>query len=71
MEGDKPLSIKNAEEIQDLKIRMSVAENHIKDVRDDVTTIKNNTQWILRMIIGGIVMELLYLVMHDPNLIKF
>ena len=39
----------------DVKTRLAVAEANIKDMREDIGTIKNNTTWILRLIIGGIV----------------
>lgn len=39
----------------DVKTRLAVAESHIKDMREDIGTIKNNTTWILRLVVGGIV----------------
>ena len=39
----------------DVKTRLAVAESNIKDMREDISAIKNNTTWILRLIIGGIV----------------
>jgi len=39
----------------DVKTRLAVAESNIKDMREDIGTIKNNTTWILRLIVGGIV----------------
>lgn len=38
----------------DVKTRLAVAESNIKDMREDIGTIKSNTTWILRLIIGGI-----------------
>lgn len=38
----------------DVKTRLAVAESNIRDMREDIGTIKNNTTWILRLIIGGI-----------------
>ncbi|OQP13141.1 hemolysin XhlA family protein [Geobacillus thermoleovorans] len=43
----------------DVKTRLAVAESNIKDMREDIGTIKSNTTWILRLIIGGIVGALL------------
>jgi predicted nucleic acid-binding Zn-ribbon protein len=43
----------------DVKTRLAVAESNIKDMREDISAIKNNTTWILRLIIGGIVGALL------------
>jgi hypothetical protein len=39
----------------DIKTRLAVAESNIKDMREDISAIKSNTTWILRLIIGGIV----------------
>ncbi|KIQ95203.1 hemolysin XhlA [Anoxybacillus thermarum] len=43
----------------DVKTRLAVAESNIKDMREDISAIKSNTTWILRLIIGGIVGALL------------
>lgn len=43
----------------DVKARLAVAESNIKDMREDISAIKNNTTWILRLIVGGIVGALL------------
>lgn len=45
-----------------LETRMAVAEAGLKDMKEDMQSIKNNTTWILRLIIGAIVMALLGLV---------
>ncbi|MGG3737526.1 hemolysin XhlA family protein [Aeribacillus pallidus] len=42
-------------DMTDVKTRLAVAESNIKDMREDISAIKNNTTWILRLIIGGIV----------------
>lgn len=42
--------------------RIAVAESNIKDIREDIASIKNNTNWILRLIIGAIIMAILSLV---------
>jgi len=42
-------------DVSELKTRMAVAESNIKDIREDITSIKSNTTWILRLIIGAIV----------------
>ena len=39
----------------DVETRLAVAESNIKDMREDISAIKSNTTWILRLIIGGIV----------------
>jgi predicted nucleic acid-binding Zn-ribbon protein len=51
----------------DVKTRLAVAESNIKDMREDISAIKNNTTWILRLIIGGIVLALLGLIIQGGN----
>lgn len=45
-----------------VETRMAVAESSLKDVKEDISSIKGNTQWILRIIISSIVMAVLGLV---------
>jgi hypothetical protein len=47
------------DDMVDVKTRLAVAESNIKDMREDISAIKNNTTWILRLIIGGIIGALL------------
>lgn len=54
--------IKLESDVSDLKTRMAVAEAGIKDVKEDLSSIKNNTNWILRLIVGAIVTALLGLI---------
>lgn len=42
-------------EVSGLKTRMAVAESNIAEIRQDIGGIKDNTTWILRLIIGGLV----------------
>lgn len=46
-------------DVADLRTRMAVAESNIENVKEDLTSIKNNTTWILRLIIGAFVMALI------------
>lgn len=43
-------------EVSNLKTRVAVAESNIAEIRQDIGGIKDNTTWILRLIIGGLVM---------------
>jgi hypothetical protein len=43
----------------DVKTRLAVAESNIKDIKEDITSIKNNTAWIIRLIVGAIIMAIL------------
>lgn len=54
--------VKLESDVSDLKTRMAVAEAGIKDVKEDLSSIKNNTNWILRLIVGAIVTALLGLI---------
>jgi len=49
-------------EVSDLKTRMAVAESSIKNIQEDISSIKNNTTWILRLIIGAFVTAVLGLI---------
>lgn len=48
--------------MSDIKTRLAVAESNIKDVKADISSIKSNTTWILRIIVGAIVLALLGLI---------
>ena len=43
------------EEVNLLKVRLAVAESSIKEIKEDVSSIKDNTTWILRLVVGGLV----------------
>lgn len=49
-------------DMSDVKTRLAVAESNIKDVREDLSSVKNNTTWILRLIIGAVIMAVLALI---------
>lgn len=53
-EKDRRLN-KLENEMTDVKTRIAVAESNIKEIREDISGIKDNTTWILRLIIGGII----------------
>ena len=59
MEGSSYVSVTEhnmlKEKVNAHEVRISIAENNIKDMKDDLTAIKSNTTWIVRLIIGGIV----------------
>lgn len=42
-------------EVYNLRERMAVAESSIKEIKEDVVSIKDNTIWILRLIVGGLI----------------
>lgn len=42
-------------DMNDVKIRIAVAESDIKSVKKDVSDIKNDTNWIRRTITGAII----------------
>jgi len=39
----------------DVKTRLSVAESNIRDLKEDISAIKANTTWILRLILGALI----------------
>lgn len=43
------------EDMIDVKTRLAVAESNIKDIKEDISTIKGNTSWIIKLIVGGFV----------------
>lgn len=49
-------------DVSDLKTRVAVAEAGLKDVKEDISSIKGNTTWILRLVIGAIIAALLGLI---------
>lgn len=56
--------VKNLEsDMVDVKTRLAVAEAGLKDVKEDLRSIKNNTTWLLRIVISAITMALLGLIL--------
>ena len=53
-EKDRRLN-KLESDMTDMKTRVAVAESNIKEIREDISGIKDNTTWILRLVIGGII----------------
>ncbi len=41
-------------DMTDVKTRLTVAEPNIKEIREDLGGNKDNTTWILRLLIGGL-----------------
>ncbi|MFU8647091.1 hemolysin XhlA family protein [Lysinibacillus sp. fkY74-1] len=41
-------------DMTDVKTRLAVAESNIKEIREDLGETKDNTIWILRLLIGGL-----------------
>lgn len=42
-------------DMSDVKSRLAVAESSIKEIKEDVGDIKDNTTWILRLLVGGLI----------------
>ncbi|MEK5171913.1 hemolysin XhlA family protein [Heyndrickxia sp. FSL W8-0496] len=47
--------LKLENEISEVKTRLAVAESTIKDLKEDIASIKSNTTWILRIVIGAVI----------------
>lgn len=45
----------HAERIGKLEVRQAVAEACITELKNDITAIKSDTRWILRLIIGALI----------------
>lgn len=43
------------EDMSSVKIRLAVAEASIKDIREDIHTIKDDTKWLRRAITNAII----------------
>lgn len=54
----------NRYDISDIKTRLAVAENNIQDIKVDLGSIKSNTTWIIRLIIGAIVLAVIGFIMQ-------
>jgi hypothetical protein len=50
-------------DMTDVKTRLAVAEAGLKDMKEDMQSIKNNTTWLLRLVIGAIIGAVLALVL--------
>lgn len=55
--------IKLESDMSDVKTRLAVAEAGLKDMKEDMQSIKNNTTWLLRLVIGAIIGAVLELVL--------
>lgn len=53
-----------------LETRMAVAEANLADVKEDLAQIRGNTTWILRLIIGAIVLGVIAVIMKDPSILQ-
>lgn len=53
-EKDRRLN-KLENDMTDMKTRVAVAESNIREIREDISGIKDNTTWILRLVIGGLI----------------
>lgn len=42
-------------EVANIKTRLAVAESNIKELKEDINSIKGNTTWILRLLVGGMI----------------
>jgi len=52
------------DEMKDVKTRLAVAESNIRDIKEDLSSIKSNTTWLLRLVVGAIIGAILALVIR-------
>lgn len=45
-------------DVTDHKTRLAVAEHNILDIKADLSSIKQDTNWIIRLIIGAIILAI-------------
>ncbi|WP_281659138.1 hemolysin XhlA family protein [Halobacillus sp. Cin3] len=55
------------EDVGDMKSRLAVAESNIRDMKQDISDIKSNTTWILRLILGAIILAILAFILKSPE----
>lgn len=51
-------------DMTDVKTRLAVAESNIKEIREDIGGIKDNTTWILRLVVGGLIGAILTFILN-------
>ena len=49
----------NDEEVGNLKIRIAVVESKVEKIEENIEKILNNTNWLVKSIIGGFVAAIL------------
>jgi len=54
MDDNQRLSLLEGK-VGNLETRVAVAESNIAEIRQTISGIKDNTTWILRLVIGGLV----------------
>jgi chromosome segregation ATPase len=55
---EKEVEVLRAEST-DTRTRLAVAENNIQEIKGELKSIKSDTNWIIRLIIGGIIMAVI------------
>lgn len=51
--------MENTRDISDIKTRLAVAENNIQEIKSDLSMIKKDTNWIIKLIIGAIILAII------------
>ncbi|WP_328588929.1 hemolysin XhlA family protein [Niallia nealsonii] len=51
------------DEMKDVKTRLAVAESNIKDIKEDISSIKSNTTWLLRIVVAAIIAAIFGLIL--------
>lgn len=65
MEEQWKLSIEKR--VTDLETRTAVAENNIENIKKTLNKIESNTTWLLRIVIGAIILAILGLVLFQKT----
>jgi Haemolysin XhlA len=51
--------VKIEERQANIETRVALAESHIKDIKGDLGAIKDDTKWIIKLIIGSVLLAIL------------
>lgn len=51
--------MENTRDISDIKTRLAVAENNIQEIKSDLSVIKKDTSWIIKLVIGAIILAII------------
>lgn len=53
--------------VTNLETRVAVAENNIENINKKLDKIDNNTTWLLRIVIGAIILAVLGFIIQSPT----
>ena len=71
---DKVEEIKNrVEKIEtwrtETNTRLAIVETDVKTVKEKLNKIESNTTWLLRIVVGAVIIGMLSLILQDPSIL--